>query len=214
MILIPDLKTILLLVPRTGSGSLKRAVLAKYPNAMLLYRHMEADGVPQGYDRWQKIGVLRNPLDRLWSLFKFLQHFKGPYSPEYVKRQRDSVMGLNFSDWLWRNETVFSDPYSSAGGLEFYPQFSARHPIPETRKSQFIHLRPDLGTAIYHFKELPMLAARLGVKLPRENSTDAHPVGCAQPFMTAEAHEHMQKFFEWDFQQDAVLQFKQIPCEK
>lgn len=72
MILIPNLKVVLILVPRTGSGSLKRAVLNQYPDALLLYRHMEADGVPQGYDRWQKVGVLRNPQDRLWSLYKFL----------------------------------------------------------------------------------------------------------------------------------------------
>jgi hypothetical protein len=214
MILIPDLETILLLVPRTGSGSLKRAVLAKYPNAMLLYRHMEADGVPQGYDRWQKIGVLRNPLDRLWSLFKFLQNFDGPYHPEYAERQRYSVTGLTFSDWLQQNQTVFSDPYSSAGGLESHPGFSVRHPIPETRKSQFYYLRPDLGTAIYHFNELPMLAARLGVTLPHENRSYGYCGGNTKPYMTPEAEEHMQRFFEWDFQQDAAFQLKQIPCEK
>ena len=71
MILIPEIETIVILVPRTGSGSLKRAILKTYSKAHVLYRHMEADGVPHGYDRWRRVGVARNPLDRLWSLYKF-----------------------------------------------------------------------------------------------------------------------------------------------
>jgi hypothetical protein len=43
MILIPEIETVLILVPRTGTGSLRRAVLQRYPRAMLIYRHMEAD---------------------------------------------------------------------------------------------------------------------------------------------------------------------------
>jgi hypothetical protein len=45
VILIPEIETIVLLVPRTGSGSLRKAIAAKYPKSVLLYRHMEADGV-------------------------------------------------------------------------------------------------------------------------------------------------------------------------
>lgn len=51
MILIPEIQTVVILVPRTGSGSLRRAVAAKYPQSILLYRHMEADGVPAGHDK-------------------------------------------------------------------------------------------------------------------------------------------------------------------
>lgn len=51
MILIPELETVVILVPRTGSGSLRRAIAEAYPSSMLVYRHMEADGIPAGYDR-------------------------------------------------------------------------------------------------------------------------------------------------------------------
>jgi len=73
MLLIPEIETVVILVPRAGSTSIKRAVLAKYPEAMMIYRHMEADGVPFGYDRWRKIGVVHNPIDRLCSLYKYLK---------------------------------------------------------------------------------------------------------------------------------------------
>ncbi|MBL3684559.1 hypothetical protein F2981_16960 [Sinorhizobium meliloti] len=48
----------------------------KYPRSTLIYRHMEADGVPAGYDRWRKVGVVRHPVERLWSLYKFLAHLR------------------------------------------------------------------------------------------------------------------------------------------
>ena len=63
MILIPEKQVVLILVPRTGSGTLKRAVKARYPKSILLYRHMEADGGPAGYDRWQKIGIVRQTVE-------------------------------------------------------------------------------------------------------------------------------------------------------
>jgi hypothetical protein len=28
---------------------------------------MEADGIALGYDRWRRVGAVRNPLDRTWS---------------------------------------------------------------------------------------------------------------------------------------------------
>ena len=61
MLLIPEIETVVVLVPRTGSGTLRRAIVQAYPKAMLIYRHMEADGVPAGYDRWSKVGVVRDP---------------------------------------------------------------------------------------------------------------------------------------------------------
>ena len=49
MILIPEIEAVVILVPRTGSGSLYRAVLDRYPKALMPYRHMEADGVYMRY---------------------------------------------------------------------------------------------------------------------------------------------------------------------
>ena len=193
MILIPELETVLILVPRTGSGSLRKAIAEAYPKSLMIYRHMEADGVPAGYDRWQKVGVVREPVERLWSLYKFLLTFGGDHDPAYIESMRASVR-MPFDDWIVRNQTVFTSPYDSADRGRFFPMFTLRHPIPENRKSQFLYLRPDLGTEIYRFDDLESLAARFLVKLPRHNATiDKRP-----PRLSPLARSHVERVFEWD----------------
>lgn len=202
MIIVPEIETVVILTPRTGSGSLKRALLAAYPKAMPLYRHMEADGVPGGYDRWRRVGVVRQPVDRLWSLFKFIQTMvgqpeagSGKWEPAYVEAQRRSV-NMPFSQWIVQNQVVFTSPYDSAGLGRFWAGYTVRHSLPETRKSQFIYLRPDLGTEIYQFDLLHEVEHVLGVKLPHHNTTQPSQ----QPELSTEALEHMQRVFAWDFE--------------
>ncbi|MEM1046464.1 MAG: hypothetical protein AAGL24_09945 [Pseudomonadota bacterium] len=197
MILIPELKTVLILVPRTGSGSLYRAVEKTYPQSMRIYRHMEADGVPAGYDRWQRIGVVRKPVDRLWSLYNFLRSFDGPHDPAFIKEQRDSV-DRPFSEWIVNNETVFTAPYDRAGG-RFFPNFTVRHALPETRKSQFFYLRPDLGTYVWRFEDLRDLADHLSVELGWHNRTRSAGDN-GPPALTPEAWDHVKRFLAWDLE--------------
>lgn len=194
MILIPEIETVVLLVPRTGSGTLRRAIAERYPRSILLYRHMEADGVPAGYDRWPRVGVVRKPLDRLWSLYKFLSVFGGDHHPAYIAAMRQQV-DRPFEDWLLHNETVFTSPYDSAGSLHYWPNYTVRHSLPENRKSQFLYLRPDLGTHVVRFDDLREVALALGVELQhRHNVTvDAPP-----PRLGHEAREHMERVFDWD----------------
>lgn len=194
MILIPEIETVVILVPRTGSGSLRRAIAAAYPRSMLLYRHMEADGVPQGYDRWRKVGVVRHPTERLWSLYKFLQEFDGQHDPAYIASMRASVR-MPFSDWILNNQTPFTTPYDSADLGRFWPGYAVRHSLPENRKSQFMYLRPDLGTKVFPFANLAGFGDYLGVDLDRHNAT----VDYAVPILTPEAEAHMHRCFRWDF---------------
>ena len=194
MILIPEIETVVVLVPRTGSSSLRRAVADAYPRSMLIYRHMEADGVPHGYDRWRKVGVVRHPTERLWSLYKFLRDFDGSHDPAYIKSMRSSVR-MPFSDWLLSNQTPFTTPYDSAGLGRFFPNYTVRHPLPENRKSQFMYLRPDLGTSIYQFTDLEEFGSALGVQLGRHNRTSDDEA----PELSFEAEAHMQRWFSWDF---------------
>jgi len=194
MILIPEIETVVVLVPRTGSGSLRRAVADAYPRSMLLYRHMEADGVPHGYDRWRKVGVVRHPTERLWSLYKFLRDFDGNHDLAYIESMRASVR-MPFSDWLLSNQTPFTTPYDSAGLGRFFPNYTVHHPLPENRKSQFMYLRPDLGTTVYQFTDLEAFGTALGVQLGRHNRTSADDA----PNLSAEAEAHMRRWFAWDF---------------
>jgi hypothetical protein len=203
MIIVPEIETVVILVPRTGSGALKRAIAARYPKSVALYRHMEADGVPAGYDRWTRLGVVRHPVHRLWSLYKFLQAGKlltNGHPPAYVERQRKSSQ-RPFEDWLINNDVVFTNPYSTDGSLKFYPLYSVRHSMPENRKSQFLYLRPDLGTRVVHFGHLPALATELDIRMPLVNETDPD----APPTLSAHALDYVRRVFAWDIDQGYPL---------
>ena len=195
MIIIPELQKVVILTPRTGSGSLRRAIASRYPKSMLIYRHMEACGVPQGYDRWDKVGVVRNPVHRLWSLYKFLKGFGGDHDAAYVQAMRTSV-DLPFSDWIVENEIVFTSPYDRAGLGRFYPQYTVRHPMPENWKSQFMYLRPELGTEIWQFERLSDLAERLGVAALMGNENLTAPVSL--PSLDERARDHVSRVFKWE----------------
>ncbi len=199
MILIPEIETVLILVPRAGSTALKNAVLRKYPKAMPIYRHMEADGVPHGYDRWRRVGVCRNPLDRLWSLYKFWRDMK--QEPNWVAGYADRMnkaASVPFSEWILTNSTVFTDPYvAGAGHPGFWPRYAVMHPIPENRKSQFMYLRPDLGVQVYPYHKIDFLADSIGVSLKKENTSklEDHPYSFRCPDDVA---AHMHAYFGWD----------------
>lgn len=200
MIIVPEIKTIVLLVPRTGTRSLKRAIAERYPQSMLLYRHMEADGVPQGYDRWRKVGVVREPIARLYSLYKYLKRFGLDFCQEhdeiYTAAMRTSV-ARPFEHWLLDNEMVFTSPYDRAGLNRFFPAYTVRHPLPENRKSQFHYLRPDLGTAIYRYSAINELFAELDVEPGRENGTNEE----SPPRLSAFGTAYVDRWFAWDSEQ-------------
>ena len=196
MLLIPEISTVVILPPRTGSSSLRKAVLAQYPMAMQIYRHMEADGIPLGYDTWRRVGVIRNPIDRLWSLYKFLHDFGGEqHDFAFVTAMRESV-NSSFSTWLLRNEVTFTSPYDRAGLGRCWPAYSVRHPMPENRKSQAVYIRPDLGTEYWDYSTIDELAETLGVNLElRENQTNTD----WKPAISQEAMEYLQRVHSWDF---------------
>lgn len=199
MIIVPEIETVVILVPRTGSGSLKRAVADRYEQSFMLYRHMEADGVPHGYDRWRRVGVLRHPLARLWSLYQFCRTTEGgTYAkyPELWTRLNRSV-AMPFDDWLLTNETIFTQAHDSAGRDRFWPQFSTIHSLPENRKSQYHYLRPDLGTEIYLFEDLHHLARDLDLRLVDHHNVTIEPCP-AMTSLSLAARDHIERFFAWD----------------
>jgi hypothetical protein len=202
VILIPEIETTLILVPRTGTSSLIKAVTSRYPDAMRIYRHMEADGIPDGYEHWRKVGIVRDPLERLWSLYNYLQTFDGPYPKEYIDEQRKAVQTASFVTWLLNNQMPFTQPYDSSGKGKFFPRYNVRHNLPETRKSQYMYLRPDLGTEIFHFSEIKDFAEKvLKVSLPHINASSGGPL-CEVFGHNGEhkldIHTHLLKWFSWD----------------
>lgn len=198
MIIIPEIETVVILVPRTGSTSLRKLIKAKYPESMIPYRHMEADGVPHGYDRWKKVGMLRHPLQRMLSLYSYLKNFdpKQKYDPEYTKRMRRSVT-VSFDDWLLHNRETFTSPYHSSGHLGFSPKYACHHPLPENVKSQFLYLRPDLGTKIVQYGDWYGLEQEIGVNMEELHVNEGGPKPGGMHVGTA-AWDHIRRHMEWD----------------
>lgn len=204
MLIVPEIETVVILTPRTGSRSLKNAIMHRYPRAMLLYRHMEADGVPAGYDQWAKVGVVRDPVERLFSLYNFLQNIGDAWAPAYqayVEKMRASVAGRDFSDWVINNDVIFTDPYSS-DGPKFWPEYNVMHRLPENRKSQHLTLRPDLGTEVFQFNSLDFLMRRLDLphmdKLNETNASGKAASEAAYAALTPEALAHVERYHAWD----------------
>lgn len=195
MLIIPEIETIVILVPKTATRSILDAVEARYPKAIKLYRHMEADGVPHGYDRWEKVGAVRNPMDRLWSLFKYLREYNEDLHSEYFTMMKRDAQSMSFSHWLLNNRIPFTDPYHCNADLRYFPKYAVKHVIPENRKSQYIYLRPDLGTTIYKYSDINSLADRLDIKLGRANCTSGENI----KVITNEAQNYLDRVFEWDF---------------
>lgn len=193
MIIVPEIETVFILVPRCASTSIRTAVLDTYESAMPVFRHMEADGVPHGYDRWDKVGIVRDPVYRLFSLYKYLHNLDPESSgyPDWTKRVKEQVEGKSFLEWLRTNESVFSSPYD---GNKYYPYYSVKHPLPENRKSQWEYLRPDLGTKVYPFTDLAQFEKDYGLTLCRSNKSG----GATRPDYSQELRDHIVRYFEWD----------------
>jgi len=214
MLIIPEIETVFILPPRTGSGTLYRTALERYPRAMLLYRHMEADGCPQGYDRWRRVGFVRHPLARLWSLHQFMgtwergeaatERGKTHCSDTQTERRRIQAQGnRDFEDWLLHNNDGFTVPVSVRGTNEVWPILARRDPAPENRRSQFSYLRPDLGVEVFKFENYAEVLKEFGLapSLHKNQTKDKKPI----PELSVDAAEYLTRLCEWDYEQNCAL---------
>lgn len=199
MIIIPELETVVVCPPRTGSTSLKKAIAARHPDSFMLYRHMEADAIPQGYDRWAKVGLVRHPVERLWSLYSYCKYTIKPEDVKHVPEWYDEVripFDVTFSEWVLDNRATFTMGH---GACNVFAAYQVRHAMPETMKSQFHTLRPDLGTQVYLFEHKDFLAKRLDIDLGHLNGSHGNDIRPSD--ITEEAKAHIAKYFKWDLGQ-------------
>lgn len=199
MIIIPERQLVLITPPRTGSTSLLCACQAKYPFTMSVYRHMERDGTPDGYDTWETWGVMRHPQHRLMSLYRYCCAVAHNRGGDWARVISGEAM-QSFDDWLINGQTPFTHPHWFLM-TPFDPRYYVKHSMPEQRKSLWWYLRPDLGTTIVRLEdddEMLTLRARLGIgDLGHYNVTnDKRP-----PFTLSTLMDHLERHFEWDLQQ-------------
>ena len=193
MILIPELKKVVLCPPKTASTTLRKAIEAEYPKAMVLYCHGEANMIPPGYDSWEKVGLIRNPLDRLFSLYSYCRDFSHPNCALHSLRMRDSVQqAYNFSDWILENSTLFSFGFTGASIPS--PRYLTGCTMPETRKPQTLTLRPDLGTKVWLFEDIVNFSEMLGLDLAVRDTPPSKA-----PHIRKAAQRHMDFYFESDY---------------
>lgn len=212
MLIVPELEKVFILVPRTGSGSFYREMRRVYPRSMLLYRHMEADGCPRGYDRWERIGFVRHPLARLVSLYTFLQTFGGGAQVQGGQASKDAQRireqaNRPFIDWLRNNDAPFTTPLSPNGDGAYWPVLSRINPLPENKLSQFDYLRPDLGTTIWKFENLRRHMSMLGLDIHQvsNNTRTVEKIGShrrAHVPLDEGVNEHISTYCRWDLEQD------------
>lgn len=169
MLIIPELNTVVITPPRTGSTALRNAVLSKYKSAFSPYRHMERDGIPFAYRDCDVLCTFRRPVSRMKSLHRYMgevSRARNPHAPRFwIDRLR--ARDPDFATWLVHSTEVFSDPYNDRGDL--VPHYSTMRPVPITRKPIADYARPDLGPL--RTGGVNNIARHLGVSVSVENRT-------------------------------------------
>lgn len=212
MLIVPEIRTVFIFPPKTASGSLRRALMARFPRSMLLYRHMEADGVPVGYDRWHKIGIVRNPSARLRSVYTFSKNVADSNDPSHpdwtwMRMLKASTDGLTYEEWLQRNEVPFTGPMLSCH-TKFQADHTLRHVMPENRKSQWHYLRPDLGTEVVCMRDIDSLAFRweLELRVDINQSVEGETFGDPTRSQVTDAEfEILRRYHQWELNESGVL---------
>lgn len=193
MIIVPEIETVILQPPRTGSSSVKDAVLAKYKSAFMLYRHMEYAGLPSGYDRWRVICQVREPHRRLESLFKYMRdpELRGDTDPVWLESVRKATE-KGFEHWLLHDQYIFANPTPS-GYKAYRPRYQVNYAWREQIKSQSLYAKE--ADELLFFESLVESAQRmLGIELDVKR-------GATEPEKfkwTPEMEAHLQKWHQWD----------------
>jgi len=193
MLIIPERELVLITPPRTGSTSLAQAIKHRYPKTMHPYRHMEATGVPAGYDRFRRLCIVRDPMERLWSLYNYCKTMDGEkYCQLHLKEIRASV-DMPFEEWLIENRIPFSTPHSRTHG--FLPYYNVSCVLAENLKSQYWYARPDLGGDVWPFAWLGQLFEKLDMTEHFLNGTVHRK---PPPKLSDRVARQMHVMFQWD----------------
>ena len=193
MIIIPELETVLLQPPRTGTSSVKDAVLEKYPKAFVLYRHMERVGIPHGYERYQIVSHMRNPFTRMESLFKYMSKpdVREDTDPEWLSAVQKATR-TGFKDWLLNSQYVFAKGAPTVS-KPYRPKYQVAYAVREQEKSQ--RLWAEGADDVIKFETLGYDVGRLLNihSLPLRGATSEK-----QFEWDKDMFDHMWQWHEWD----------------
>jgi hypothetical protein len=132
--------------PRTGSGSIKTALL-KISGSEEIGHHREACTIPDACLGYRVFGLVRNPIDRLHSIWRYTRHVMAMRSP-HRQALRDEAQ-VDFDTWL-RTATL-----SFTGGDNKGTCYETALEIQEIDGGQGSYLlsHPRIRPAIFRFED-------------------------------------------------------------
>lgn len=213
MIVIPEINAIYIRTPATEDGKFTSAIMRKYPLARPLYDHMETDGIPVEYKHYEKIGIVRDPISRLWDFY--CSHRNDDASTFSLEIYGEGAKRYDFEDWLVLNNACVhghANPVMSRENGKLYGFNEIIHQIPENKKSQYFYLMPTHGhpnmrmfsqekhsneIMIFPYTLLNNVAESLGIT---EDVTPEDLYGPSPEIESALVKGTVFPLFTWDFQ--------------
>lgn len=200
MIIIPSMRTVVLTPPKTGSRSIRLAVLETHHDAVSPYRHMERAGIPEEARGFDVVGIMREPRRRLFSVWHYMQTRlqDHPSDPNRSRELREDAQCHSFEDWLEKSSHTFNSNVASSG-LRFGPPYVVKDDFtPIARRSLEGTFRPDLGEiTLIALEDLAEIEGRLGISLAglRENDSGSGRLDIPE---STKIESHMKTYFSWD----------------
>jgi len=181
MLVIPELKKVVIMPPRSGSTALKRTVLDTYKEAFSPWRHgeymmyhvynyMMDNGKHKDYT---PVYMLRHPVDRLVSLWRYMQDVspeRNPRAPmSWINRVRKDA-SRPFSDWLFSSSEYFNESSATPGDGSPESYYCTYYQLPAVMKSADIFLRGAPATEIVPFGNRARYNSVLGIDIPEQKN--------------------------------------------
>lgn len=213
MIIIPEINAIYIRVPSNEDGKLTDAIMRKYASARPLYNQMESDGIPIEYKHFEKFGIIRDPIDRLWDFYN--AHRNNEANVYSLAIYGPAAKRYDFENWLILNNACFqayANPEKTRENGTLYGINEIIHHLPENHKSQYFYLSPTSGMVangksaaqpnsngimIFPYSHMNHVANALGIK---EDVTPEELYGPAPQIESALVRDTVLPLFAWDFQ--------------
>jgi hypothetical protein len=170
MIAVPELRTVFITPPRTASSSMREHLAEHCPESVVISYHGEADAIPKCFADYTVIGIVRDPIERLSSLYNFINNADPKRFIEgYIEPLKQQAGNMCFTDWLLYANSVFTRPLV---GNKYYPRYNVSNIIPEQDKTFKMYFG-ETQNFIKHNEISHYLVDQGLPELPVKNSSDA-----------------------------------------
>lgn len=227
MIIIPEIEAIYVRVPGNEDGTFSQAILDRYSDAHILYNQMEVDGIPIEFKHYDKFGIIRDPIERLWNFYH--SHKRKEVTQHSLDAYGTSINDYDFETWLILNSSCFKAerlPQRTRADNTLYDANAIIHHIPENQKSQYFYFMPTNGFApfaedsvanantqigLYPYSHIQDFAQTIGIREPICNE---EPYGSPPVQLTAITRSTVNRLFAWDFHMTEVMRVALLQADR